>query len=78
MMWEGSCGNSQNLRNFPHCINWWLGGLTTLVVFVLSPFVLTCVCLGRSVQLESTRFSHPPSGVDLFVWGWVKKNSINF
>ena len=50
------CGNSQNLRNFPACIYWWVGGLATLVVHVVPFHVLTCVCLGPSVQRSPPDF----------------------
>ena len=51
-----SCGKSQKLRNFPHAsTGGWVGSQHLLCLFV-SFRVLTCVCLGPSVQLNTPDF----------------------
>ena len=63
MMREGSCGNSQNLRNFPHAsTGGWVSGHITLVGFACLSRVLTSrVGSGPQCSVVSTRFSHPPT-----------------
>ena len=60
MMRVGSCGNSQNLRNFP-CIYWW-GGWARNTCRACCPVSCPHVCLPwPKCSAESTRFSHPPT-----------------
>ena len=62
-MWEGSCGNSQNLRNFSHTSlgGWWARNPSC--VLVVSSDVFIGVYLGPSVQSIPPVFpTRPPFG----------------
>ena len=63
MMWKGRCGNSQNLRNFPHAsLGEWVG-LQPLLCLVVSSHVLIDVYLSPSVQPIPPFFpTRPPFG----------------